>query len=496
MKIITFEKNENVLHFVILLTLLISPYFFLKSLFFNFVTGTSFALVDFFLAVLVLLGIKNVLQNRISLSFDKQFRNIFFTGIIFISLCLLSGMTSFIVSSQLNLWALLCGTAQYAFIFIGFPLIALFFLSKDDIKPLIRYISLAYLLPMLITILILLLPLINGDEITRVLYSGVFYANGRAQGTFENANSFAFVLLITFPFYVYLTATEKGFWKAIGVIGSISFVPCFFLTACFSGVLVFFLFIIFNLLLIILWKNNPLRRKLKNIIFCGVLIIIIPLVSIYSLSIVSYYSPTINNLYWVLSRNVTQRLFSSQTSVETEKFREKFSSKSLQEAKKTDGQPSILTKFLSSNAFHSAFFRMSLNYKAWNLIKERGGGFFFGHGLLQSSFLPTFDYGVNGKTEPHLIYLLLWSEGGLILALAYSFYLLLLSYNCIRLAKTHPREALALGGVILAFALCGFFYPHNFLRHFWIPLLPAFITNKGPSIFTRHITLRRHQAVD
>jgi len=120
---------------------------------------------------------------------------------------------------------------------------------------------------------------------------------------------------------------------------------------------------------------------------------------------------------------------------------------------------------------------MELNYRGLKLLKERMGGFLYGHGVRQTSYLPEFNFGGNGL-DIHLLYLLLWVEGGFILAATFGVYLLLLLRNCINLAKTHPAEAITLATALLSLALFGLFLPHAYLRYFWLPLLPAFITTK------------------
>ncbi len=448
MKTYTSNKKENSINFVILLAFLTAPYFYIRYGGFDFSKGTSFSLVDLFLVSAFAFVAIFFIKNHALLKVDRQCRDMLILGSIIIFLCLLSGIIAPLLYKTNIRWpSLLSGASQYAFIFIGFPLLAFFFLSVNKLRTAIRFIALGYLFPMLLT---LLMSPVNFFSPLREF----FYCANRALGTYGNANSFAVVLVITLPFYIYLVATEKGFWQKIGYVGVITLLPCLFLSASFSGIIVLSSVIFFNLLLMVFWKNNPLRQAIKETVSRFALIF-----SLFAGLCValSYFSPFI-------VEKVSSRIFLKTVYVP-------------QEQAPTSQNPQEQALAPQSEMVQSALTRMELNYRALKLIQERNGGLFFGHGLRQTPLRPDFNFGGIGL-DVHLVYLLLWVEGGLILVLAFIGYFGLLFRNCLKLSKKYPHEALVVGNSILALMLFCFFLPHVYLRYFWVPLLLAFVTTK------------------
>jgi hypothetical protein len=107
------------------------------------------------------------------------------------------------------------------------------------------------------------------------------------------------------------------------------------------------------------------------------------------------------------------------------------------------------------------------------MIDTRHGGLLTGHGVRESEALSEFSF-AGPHQEIHLIYLLLWVEGGFILLACFCLYLALLLKNAAALAAEYPSEAVVAGSAVVALALFGFTYPHLYMRYFWVPLLPAF----------------------
>jgi hypothetical protein len=587
------NKKENSINFLILLAFLTAPYFYIRYGGFDFSKGTSFSLVDLFLVAAFAFVAIFFIKNHVLLKVDRQCRDMLILGSIITFLCLLSGITAPLLYKISIRWSsLLSGTLQYAFIFIGFPLLAFFFLSVNKLRTAIRYIALGYLFPMLLTIL--MLP-VNFSPHLREL----FYFANRALGTYGNAVGFALVLVITFPFYVYLVATEKGFWQKVGYVGVIALLHCLFLTASFSGIFVFILVVFSNLLLMTVWKNNPLRQAIKETISRFVLILFLYAGSYVALS---YYSPIMvekvsDRIFSILQKSVSapQAIVPAPSSApqaqtplpqeptpapqaqtplpqeptpapqaqtplpqeptpapqaqtplpqeptpapqaqtplpqeptpapqaqtplpqeptpapqaqtplpqeptpapqaqtplpqeptpapqaQTPLPQEPTPAPQAQTPLPQESAPPPQAHTQASVMVQTASLRMDLNYKALKLIQERNGGVFFGHGLRQTSLMPEFNLEGNGL-DVHLIYLLLWAEGGLILVLAFLGYFGLLFRNCINLSKTHSDEALAIGNSVLALVLFCFFHPHVYLRYFWVPLLLAFVTTKKPT---------------
>ncbi len=434
---INLKLHKQPVHILMLLAFLTAPYYYIRQYGFDFSRGTSFSLVDIFLFAAIFLVAKEFFRKRVSLRLNKSLRDLLVVGGIFTFLCVLSGVTAnlFGANATVNWRALFSGAMQYGFILIAIPLLVAFFFSPSNIKTAIRFTALGYIPPMIINILL-------APEGVFPYLRDMFFCANRALGTYGNANSLAEVLLITLPLYVYLIATETGFWKKVGYVGLIAFLDCLFLSGSFSGFIAFIAVALANLALFVFWKNHPLRAHTKNIIKQ---VMLIAVMFIFSYLALSLYAP------YVVGK-INERIIPNYTF-------------SLPSKKETVLEQTVNT-------------RMELNYRGLELLKERSGGLFYGHGLRQTSTLPEFNFGGNGL-DVHLLYLLLWVEGGFILAATFGVYTLLLFRNCFNLAKTHPAEAIALATAVLSMALFGLFLPHNYLRYFWIPLLPAFITTKA-----------------
>lgn len=429
------------LNALILIIFLTAPYFYIRQYGFDFSKGTSFSLVDFFLLLTLLTGAYSLFKNPDSiLPLNKNLRNLFIIGGIFVLLCLISGFTADMsgVNHNINWKSLLSGTLQYAFILLILPLLANIFLKYETLRTAIRFIALGYLFPMLINIAIA--PVNMLPELREM-----FFVANRALGTYGNANSFAEVLVITFPLYIYLIAKEKGLWQLTGYIGLIALLDCLVLSGSFSGLITFVTVIIMNMILLAFWKKNPLRRHVKQIFYNTLILSALFILSYIGLS---YYAPT-------LMEKTENRLF-LKTHAEI-----------IEEAA-TDFSDTVNT-------------RMELNYRGLDLLIQRNGGIFYGHGLRQTANLPQFNFGGNGL-DVHLLYLLLWIEGGFILAVTFGIYLLLLLKNCITMAKTNPSEALVFATSVIAIMVFALFLPHNYLRYFWVPLLPAFLTINNKNV--------------
>jgi hypothetical protein len=459
-------KNTQPVHFLMLLVFLTAPYFYIRDGGFDFSKGNSLSLVDLFLITSLCLVGYNFLLKRFSL--NKRLLAMLWVGGVFTALCLLSGITAqiFGANDNVNWLTLFSGTVQYSFIFIAFPVLAAFFLSSGNIRTAIRYIALGYMPTMLMTILL-------APEAAFPDLRTMFFAVNRAIGTYGNANSFAEVLMITMPLYAYLIATEKGLWQKVGYVGLIALLVCLFLSGSFSGAIALVIIMIANVILIAVWKKHPLRGHIKSALLQLALIIFM---FTCAYAAVSIYAPYIVGR--VVERILPHTINSAPNhamEITSEQSVEIISGQKVEVpisppvAAPPPPPPTVLQGTVNT--------RMELNYRALDKIKERSGGLFYGHGLRQTSALPEFDFEGNGL-DVHMLYLLLWAEGGFILTATFMAYLLLLFYNCVNLAKTYPAEAIAIGTSVLSLAVFCLFLPHDYLRYFWVPLLPAFITTK------------------
>lgn len=463
MNIAALKSNTKPIHFLILLAFLTAPYFYIRDGGFDFSKGSSFSLVDFFLVSAFFLAGINFLKKKFIL--NKGLLIMLGAGSLFVGLCILSGITAQIsgANPHVNWRTLFSGTIQYSFIFLALPVIAAFFLSLGNLRTAIRYIALGYIPTMIINILL-------APEGAFPYLREMYFSANRAMGTYGNANSLAEVLLVTLPLYVYLIATEKGIWQKVGYVGLIAVLDCLFLSGSFSGAIALVIITIANLALFGIWKKHPLRPYGKTLLSQTVLITCL---FACSYAAIAFYAPYI-------VEKVKDRIFPSTMSITINPPQEIVSGQKVEVADAPQSAevvppPTVLQQTVNT--------RMELNYRAIAKIKERHGGLFYGHGLRQTSSLPEFDFGGNGL-DVHLLYLLLWAEGGLILALALVAYLLLLFWNCFNIAKTQPAEGIALATGVLSLALFGLFLPHDYLRYFWIPLLPAFVTTKEIAVRT------------
>ena len=423
------------------LVFLSAPYFFLRLYGTDYQQGSSLSLVDIFLFCaginLLFIALKVVRGRYIRLRYVSV--PLLVVGGLFVVVSLLSGLEgSIIYGISISLETLLSGTVQYAFIMIFLPLLASYYVTIDKLKSTMRFIGLGYLFPMILTIIL------TPESSPESMREAFFFA-GRALGTYGNAVSFAAVLMIVLPHYALLFVTEKGFWRAIGLTGVNLTMICLALTISFSGMLIFLCLLAGNILLAFVWRDHPLHTfKLK---FINLAIFTTLFLSITA-GIAIAFSPALQEV-------MMHRLFFLDQSSETP---------------------------LELENLGSADQRLYLIDVALKLINDRDGGLLSGHGMRHTASIPAFSF-YGPHQEVHLIYLLLWIEGGLILLVLYLVFLFFLIRNVMKLARISPTGAVAVGSAVVALTLFGMLNPHLYLRYFWIPILPAFVNWDG---YLRH----------
>lgn len=428
------SKPERI-EFLLVLIFLSAPYVFLRLHGDDYSQGNSLTLVDVFLffAGIKMLSMVMRVDGTRHIKLRYASTPLLLVGYAFMTVSFLSGIEGllfFDLGDGFSIGRLLSGTSQYAFIMIFLPLFASHYLSVDKLKHVIRYISIGYLLPMVLNLFFL--PHTTPERLREIF----FFAN-RALGSYGNANTFSGLLVMILPYYVFLSITEKGFWRAIGYVGVSLSLLCLFLTVSFSGVLVLIVLIIANILLALFWRGHPIHKYKYRVIHLSIsTVFFVTIVSVIATS----YMPSI-------MEDVAVRLF----------FLDESNTKSIEVENLGSGEA-----------------RLRLIDVALGLIKSRDGGLLLGHGMRQSEALHEFSF-AGPHQEVHLIYLLLWIEGGFILLLLFGAYLLLLIRNVIKLSKIAPFEAVVVGSAVLGLALFGMTYPHMYMRFFWVPLLPAFV---------------------
>ena len=428
---------------LLILTCIFAPWFYLRWGGFTFSVGNSLSLVDLFLFLGVALLAWRLTQDiRLETVLHGTQRWLLAIGVIFVFFGALSGVTRDWVNTNYAMsWpALLSGLSQYAFVLVVLPLITGVLLGGANARLVIRLLGIGYLLPMIANLLLL-----RPDVLPEVSF--MFTAVGRAIGSYGNANAFAGVIMLMLPYYLYLAYVETGRWGWVGIVGAGLSMTCLLLTASFSGFLIAAGCIGANLLLILVWKGHPARREPKVWASRTALVCI---VFVLFSAIAALYSPTVQTA-------LAKRLAMAAVPVSTE----------LTDAEMAEGSlPSPIGNVGSASQ------RLDMIGTAFELIAERQGGLFYGHGLRQTTVMDEFAFG-GTHLDVHLVYLLLWIEGGAVMALLFLAYLGVLFVGCFRYLRSRPGLAIATATSVLAFVLLGMVMPHLYLRYFWVPMMPA-----------------------
>jgi hypothetical protein len=106
-----------------------------------------------------------------------------------------------------------------------------------------------------------------------------------------------------------------------------------------------------------------------------------------------------------------------------------------------------------------------------------------GHGLRQSPY-------VSKIGNVHNTYLLLWTEGGIFLLLLYLLFFVFLIRNCIAVTRFAPYVGVSMAVCLLGVATFGAGNPGEYLRYFWIPVLPLFRMWVGEPPYVRPVASR------
>lgn len=435
------------------LVAILAPWFYLRWGGFNFSVGTSLSLVDLFLFAGAAYFAVRFSKGEITLKQTLQGPQkwLFLFGSAFVLLGLLSGFTSVWADNRSLSWgALLSGLLQYAFVLLVLPVVAQAVLGGQQALSVVRILALGYLLPMLANLLLL-----NPEFLPQISF--MFTSVGRAIGSYGNANSFAGVIALVLPYYLYLAYIDEGRWQWVGIVGAAVSLFCLLLTASFGGYLVLAACIGVNLLLIV-WKGHPLRTAgaLRTMLVPTITILAI-FVGIFTVS--ALYAPPIQGA--LFSRlGAAAEPHSMGDLVAEDNYG-------------SEGGISGLGQNVGSMSQ-----RLDLIGRGFELIGERGGGLFYGHGLRQTTMMDEFAFG-DVHLDIHLVYQLLWVEGGAVFALTFVGYLATLLLFCLLQLRTRPGLAIAAATSVVAFGLMGMVMPHLYLRYFWVPLMPAMALAAG-----------------
>ncbi|OQW92462.1 MAG: hypothetical protein BWK78_01670 [Thiotrichaceae bacterium IS1] len=385
----------------------------------------SFYIVDFILIACLAEIVISLSVRRLQLAqLVKKCSPILGIGILFTTLGMLSSIEGvFLEKTDISLSRLFSVDSQYAFIMIFLPLIVARWVNIEKIWIFFKMVAVSYLVPMLVTVMSL-------HPNTPWEIQEVIFVYHRAAGTYGNPNAFAGVLAITIPIYWILGTIERGWWRMVGFTGGILIFGCLFLTGSFGSILMFLALLMFNLLWSLIWRYHPARIHLFRNISIGAGLILVFLIALGGLMDTELVQKG------PLKNRIDLLMYDT-------------------------GQADI-------TEYGSAAYRMEINREYLEMIERRIGGL-WGHGLGQSMIV------TNREHDAHLVYLLLWVEGGLWLLLIYLFFLVILLRNALRLTFLHPTIGMVVCTQIIAIVLFGFVTPHIYMRYYWIPVLPAFI---------------------
>jgi O-antigen ligase len=399
---------------------LLAPYFGLRM------PGTSFTLIDLLL-VLALFGAA-IFDAKARLHDPRalvaRYTPMVMLGLLFVLLGLLSGVEGLLIENYVfSLGSLLGSVGQYAFILIGLPIISARLLAAERVWGFLRLIALSYTVPMVIT------PVSMHPYMPNI-FRDYFFNAGRAVGTFGNANTYAIVLVTLMPIYAVLSVSERGKWAYIGLTGLLLVFLNLFMTASYGGFLVLLLVFIANSLLFLVWRRHPFRVHWRRTVAIVMVLVMAAAVA----GFVKFNSPGAKGRMW--------KRFDSLVGL-------------------------ARSERMEVREFGSAGIRIQMIEESVDMIIARYGGI-WGHGLGQSKPISVYSQNV------HLLYLLLWIEGGIILLLLYLFIMGVLLRNAFKLAVVQPAAAAALSLGVFTMIFAGLITTHLYLRFYWIPLLPAF----------------------
>lgn len=399
---------------------LTAPWFIVRA------PGTSFSAVDLLLSLSLLLSIAYaVTHGEARLTLSSRIVAPVVIGAVFLFLGVQSALEGVVVGGiDLQVPKFLAVIVQYAFLMIALPIWAHHWLTVERVWPFLRYIALGYTVPMVVTLF-----LMYTDSFSSL--REIFFSAGRAQASFGNSNAFAAVLVIVIPIYGALCLVERGWWRMTGLFGLVFALSCLVLTASFGGALLLIIISVIGFVVLLTRVKGLTVKNLYSLVAVGIFL----LVGGMAFTNILWESP------WVQGQ-ISNRIEIVQRLVE--------------------GAPREQDKIGSMPV------RMLLIEESVATILDRNGGI-WGHGLGQSRALSIYGYDV------HLVYLQLWVEGGLFLALMYVAYLVVLIRNAIKLAAILPVAGIVVTLGLITIVLFGLMTPHIYLRYFWLPVLPAFI---------------------
>lgn len=387
------------------------------------IPDSSFSLTDFFLVIATIYVIIKMFFHEGIKKKSGLDLGILLNGILFAIVAILNTMAGpQLIKYELKTSDFFSGFIQYLFILIAMPLIAAQFLQRENLWSFMRTLVVGYLLP-LIALPASFLP---G---TPHFVHDAFFLYARARSTYENPNSFGAMCGVTMAIFMVVALCDpKKSWRYVSVAAAGLSIAEMTLTVSFGAAIVLaaVMFTAFGLMLFV--RDHPLRRRMTR--FVGVFsVVILVLLTGIAISIAKTPGSAIQQRF-----NIISAMFSHGDVEETK--------------------------------VGSTVSRLALTQEAIGFITERQGGL-WGHGLRQSPY-------VSKIGNVHNTYLLLWTEGGLFLMLLYLLFFVFLIRNGIALLRFAPYVGVAMAVALVGVATFGAGNPGEYLRYFWIPVLPLF----------------------
>ncbi len=387
------------------------------------IPDSSFSLTDFFLVIATMYVIIKMFFFQGMKKRNGLDLGILTTGILFAAVAVINTMIGIqMLRYDFKTSDFLSGFIQYLFLFIAMPLVAAQFLHRENLWSFMRTLVVGYLIPLLV------LPGSFLPDAAHFLHD-ILFLYARARSTYENPNSFGAMCAVMMAIFIVVGLCDpKRTWRWVSIAAAGLSIAEMALTVSFGAAIVLAAVMFTAFVLMVFVKGHPLRRRMPR--FLGICAVVLAVfVSGIAISIAKTPGVAIQQRFKIIGAM--------------------FQHGDVEETK-----------------VGSTVSRIQLTQEAIGFITERQGGL-WGHGLRQTPY-------VSKIGNVHNTYLLLWTEGGLFLLLLYLLFFVFLIRNCIALTRFAPYVGVAMAAALAGVATFGGGNPGEYLRYFWIPVLPLF----------------------
>ncbi|WP_172967658.1 O-antigen ligase [Hydrogenovibrio sp. JE_KL2] len=298
--------------------------------------------------------------------------------------------------------------------------IANHFIKFENLHSFFKIVGIAYLIPLLMSLSALAFNFPHHD---------LFFSASRAIGTFGNANSFAYITLLMLPIILFLVLKSGGCYARVAWIVVLTVLLFnLLLTMSFSAFLILLFLIFVNSVLFYKYRKRLPRHFLKKYLMW---IVGIGFVMGASLFLITLFNSSFHNTL-------------------------------------------LLRLNIGHSGLGSSADRISLMENALEILLKTPQNFLLGIGLQQASF---YELSPSGVAETvHNTYILMLLETGAFGLLAFLMIWFQLYKNINSLKYLDLSVYILLLNLFLIFLLIMFFNPHTYLRYFFIPVMPIFVS--------------------